>query len=59
MVFDNDIQGEENEEVLKSILNMLMRRSEQEFNFTLIRRTNLATEQQEPCSSSCRILRRQ
>ena len=48
MVFDNDIQGNENEEVLESILGMPMRRCEKEFNFTLRGRMTLATEQEEP-----------
>lgn len=48
MVFDNDIQGNENEEMLETMLDTPMPRSEQAFNFTHRRRTTVATEQKEP-----------
>ena len=48
IVFDNDIQGSENEDMLETMLAMPSPRSEQQFGFTLRRRMSLATEQQEP-----------
>lgn len=48
VVFDNDIQGSENEDMLETMLGMPTPRSEQQFGFTLRRRMSLVTEQQEP-----------
>ena len=48
MVFDNDIQGAENEETLRTIMGMPTPKSEKQFNFTVERRMSLTTDQDEP-----------
>lgn len=48
LVFDTDIQGAENEEMLEIMMDQPMPKSEKEFGLTVKRHMSLKTEQQEP-----------